>query len=201
MIFSFYTYSQYLVMIIIPYISTVLSTLRQAANLSPPPSPTKKRKKKEKEQWQPPRHPAQSDDFLCSSVMPFLIDNPVLTWNVHLIRCYRNRLHGAKYPHLKATGTFSIKFWSLIVLSPDFFQMSPTFWKVGAPGPKNWNSWLEHCRCHAHFRLLEPSCWYKFTYLMKNSADPDQLASSEANWSGSILFAKSGHIRVQKNQD
>ena len=25
---------------------------------------------------------------------------------------------------------------------------------------------------------------------MANSADPDQLASSEANWSGSTLFAK-----------
>ena len=31
---------------------------------------------------------------------------------------------------------------------------------------------------------------------MANSADPDQLASSEANWSGSTLFAKTGIIRV-----
>ena len=29
--------------------------------------------------------------------------------------------------------------------------------------------------------LLDPGCCYKFTYLMANSADPDQLASSEAN--------------------
>ena len=29
---------------------------------------------------------------------------------------------------------------------------------------------------------------------MANSADPDQLASSEANWSGSTLFAKASHI-------
>ena len=28
---------------------------------------------------------------------------------------------------------------------------------------------------------------------MANSADPDQLASSEANWSGSTLFAKAGY--------
>ena len=28
---------------------------------------------------------------------------------------------------------------------------------------------------------------------MKNSADPDQLASLEANWSGSKLFAKTVH--------
>ena len=32
---------------------------------------------------------------------------------------------------------------------------------------------------------------------MANSADPDQLASSEANWFGSTLFAKAGYIRVQ----
>ena len=35
---------------------------------------------------------------------------------------------------------------------------------------------------------------------MANGADPDQLASSEANWSGSTLFAKAGYIRVQKDQ-
>ena len=29
---------------------------------------------------------------------------------------------------------------------------------------------------------------------MANSADPDQLTSSEANWSGSTLFAKTGYI-------
>ena len=31
---------------------------------------------------------------------------------------------------------------------------------------------------------------------MANSADTDQLASSEANWSGSTLFAKAVHMRV-----
>ena len=35
---------------------------------------------------------------------------------------------------------------------------------------------------------------------MANSADPDQLASKEANWSGS-LFAKAGYIRVQQDKD
>ena len=49
-------------------------------------------------------------------------------------------------------------------------------------------------------RLLDPGCWYKFTYWTTNSADPDQLASSEANWSGSTLFEKTGHIRVQQDQ-
>ena len=39
-----------------------------------------------------------------------------------------------------------------------------------------------------------------FAYLMTNSADPDQLASSEANWFGSKLFAKAGHIQVQQDQ-
>ena len=35
---------------------------------------------------------------------------------------------------------------------------------------------------------------------MPNSADPDQLASSEANRSESTLFAKAGHIRVQQDK-
>ena len=30
---------------------------------------------------------------------------------------------------------------------------------------------------------------------MTNSADPDQLASAEANWSGSALFAKASYVR------
>ena len=35
---------------------------------------------------------------------------------------------------------------------------------------------------------------------MANSADPDQLASSEANWSESTLFAKTVYIRVQQDK-
>ena len=35
---------------------------------------------------------------------------------------------------------------------------------------------------------------------MENSADPDQLASSEANWSGSTLFANAGYIQVQQDK-
>ena len=35
---------------------------------------------------------------------------------------------------------------------------------------------------------------------MTNSADPDQLASEEANWSGSTLFAKAVHVRVQQDK-
>ena len=39
-----------------------------------------------------------------------------------------------------------------------------------------------------------------FTYLIANSADPDQLASSEVNWSGSTLFAKAGFILAQQDK-
>ena len=35
---------------------------------------------------------------------------------------------------------------------------------------------------------------------MPNSLDPDQMASEEADWSGSTLFAKTGHIQVQQDQ-
>ena len=64
---------------------------------------------------------------------------------------------------------------------------------------------LNKLRCHTAtsdfqpIRLLDPDCWYKFSNLMANSADPDQLASSEANWSGSTLFAKAGYIQVQQD--
>ena len=34
---------------------------------------------------------------------------------------------------------------------------------------------------------------------MTNSADSDQLASSEANWSGSTLFTKAGYIQAQQD--
>ena len=36
--------------------------------------------------------------------------------------------------------------------------------------------------------------------MMTISADPDQLASEEANWSGSALLAKAGYIWVQQDK-
>ena len=35
---------------------------------------------------------------------------------------------------------------------------------------------------------------------MANSADSDQLAASEANWSRSALFAKTGYIGGQQDK-
>ena len=35
---------------------------------------------------------------------------------------------------------------------------------------------------------------------MTNSADPDQSASLEANWSGATLFAKTVYIRIQQDK-
>ena len=35
---------------------------------------------------------------------------------------------------------------------------------------------------------------------MANSAEPDQLAPSEANWSGSSLFAKAGYTGIQQDK-
>ena len=35
---------------------------------------------------------------------------------------------------------------------------------------------------------------------MTYSANPDQLASEEANWSGSTLFSKAGLIWVEQDQ-
>ena len=46
----------------------------------------------------------------------------------------------------------------------------------------------------------DPGCWFKVTYSMANSADPYQLDSSEANWSGFTLFAKTGQVRDRVKQ-
>ena len=46
-------------------------------------------------------------------------------------------------------------------------------------------------------QITDPE-WSK--HLMENNADLDQLASSEANWSGSTLFGKEGYIRVQHDK-
>ena len=35
---------------------------------------------------------------------------------------------------------------------------------------------------------------------MPNNADPDQMASEEANWSGPTLFSEVGHIHVQQGK-
>ena len=35
---------------------------------------------------------------------------------------------------------------------------------------------------------------------MASSAVPDQLASSEASWSGFTLFAKAGYVQVQQDK-
>ena len=43
----------------------------------------------------------------------------------------------------------------------------------------------------SHSYYLTQNFLYKLKYLMTNSADSDQLASSDANWSGSTVFAKS----------
>ena len=49
-------------------------------------------------------------------------------------------------------------------------------------------------------RLIFSQSDYFIYAVLTNSADPDLLASSEANWSGSTLFAKAGYTRVQQNK-
>ena len=64
---------------------------------------------------------------------------------------------------------------------------------------------LNKLRCHAHFKFSANQIpWsifflYRFTYIMANSADSDQLAFEEANWSGTTLFAKAVYIWVQQD--
>ena len=65
---------------------------------------------------------------------------------------------------------------------------------------------LNNLRCHTHFkfsaiRFLDPNCWYKFTNSMSITLDPDQLASSEAKWSGSVWFTNGRAYIIQAQQD
>ena len=44
-------------------------------------------------------------------------------------------------------------------------------------------------------------CIVRLTLVMTSSAGPDQLASSEANWSEATLFAiKAGYILIQQDK-
>ena len=75
------------------------------------------------------------------------------------------------------------------------------------------NIWSSFNPCHAEWiKMLCPLLTdnqsdyliqfflYKFKYQMANNAGPDQLASS-ASWCESILFAKTGYIWAQQDQD
>ena len=68
-------------------------------------------------------------------------------------------------------------------------------------------TWICQALCNSNSQLLEQCGWLLWLTLVMlikvighNSADPDQLASEEANWSGSTLFAKAGHIWVQQDK-
>ena len=149
MIFSFYIYSQYLVMIIIPYISIVLSTLRQAAHTQPP----QKKKKKEK-QWQPPGYPKNNGsplDTLPNLLISYVHLCAISYWQPCVyLECtsdqmLQEQITWSKIPTSEINRYILYKILIVDCTVPRFFQMSPTFWRVGAPGPQNWNSWLEHC--------------------------------------------------------
>ena len=65
---------------------------------------------------------------------------------------------------------------------------------------------LGKLRCQVHFWLLgNPVTWSRLLIqihiINDNSADPDQLASEEANLSGSTWFAKAEHIWVRQDQE
>ena len=64
---------------------------------------------------------------------------------------------------------------------------------------------LNILRCHTHFYLsasqiaLIQLVDINLHTVITNGADPDQLASKEANRSGSTLFANAEYIRVQQD--
>ena len=97
--------------------------------------------------------------------------------------------------HKNASEVSFIKYF----LIKSAWQSNILYRRILNPCQAEWIKMLCPLLIFSQIRLLDPSCWYKFTYLMTNSTDPDQLASKEANWSGSTLFAKAGHIWVQQD--
>ena len=63
---------------------------------------------------------------------------------------------------------------------------------------------LNKSKWHAHFKFSAIQfTWSKLLikiHILDDSVDPDQLASVEANWSESTLFAKGEHIQVHQDQ-
>ena len=54
------------------------------------------------------------------------------------------------------------------------------------------NSWW------SNGQLLDPGYWYKFTYWMTNSVDPDQFWRSQLIWIYNVC--KGGHVWDQQDQ-
>ena len=63
----------------------------------------------------------------------------------------------------------------------DLQEMSSCIFSEKKKKKKNQNIVCSSC--------LPLSCWTRIYPAIANSVDPDQLASEEANWSGSALFA------------
>ena len=155
-------------MIIISYISTVLSTLRQAAHLSPHPHPTThKKKRKKKSQWQPPLTPYPICWFLMFICCAISYLQPCVNLECTSDQMLQEQITWSKIPTSESNRYIFYKILIIDCTVPRFFQMSPTFWRVGAPGPQNWNSWLEHCYCiiiiaavtAMWLRVMSPYLW------------------------------------------
>ena len=91
-----------------------------------------------------------------------------------------------------------------LIVTLIFAQIMPKFWNLPHV---NWEFpyiFFTFVKNLPHRNGKSPSYrskhYHMYAYLMANSADPDQLASSEANWSGSTPFAKAGYIRVQQDK-
>ena len=147
MIFSFYIYSQYLVMIIIPYISTVLSTLRQAAHLFPPPHKKKNEKKKQKKKTMAasltPCPIYWFLMFICCAISNW---QPCVNLECTSEQMLKEQIAWSKIPTSESNKYIFYKILIVDCTVPRFFQMSPTFWRVGPLGPKTeipgLNTWL-----------------------------------------------------------
>ena len=142
MIFSFYIYSQYL-WLVFPISPQYCQHLDRQLTypLTPTPPPTKKKQTKKK-QWQPP---PLTPYPICWFLM--FICCAISYWQPCVnLECTSDQMlqEQSKIPTSESNRYIFYKILIVDCTVPSFFLMFPTFWRVGAPGPQNWNSWLEH---------------------------------------------------------
>ena len=161
MIFSFYIYSQYL-WLLFPISPQYCQHLDRQLTypLTPPHHPQKKKKKKKKEKHKnngsPPWHPTQSVDFLMFICCAISYWQPCVNLECTSDQMLQEQITWSKIPTSESNRYIFYKILIIDCTVPRFFQMSPTFWRVGAPGPQNWNSWLEHCSLFETLHMFSP---------------------------------------------
>ena len=81
--------------------------------------------------------------FICCSISYW---QPCVNLDCTSVQMLQEQITGSKIPTSETNSYIFYKILTVNCIVPRFFHMSPTFWRVGALGPQNLKSWLEHWR-------------------------------------------------------